>query len=55
MHGASVAESSAMKTMKNMLLRWKYCSDDDINPNTNPKRPSQPDPDQPSQCELIMK
>jgi len=29
-----------MREAKNMLLQWKYCSNDDTNPNTNPKLPS---------------
>jgi len=34
---ASAAVNTATKNMNNMLLRWKYCSIDDTNPNTNPK------------------
>jgi len=37
MRGASMAVNSTTKNTKNMLLRRKYCSND----NTNPKRPSQ--------------
>src|SRR6218665_4059426 len=31
---------STRKNTKNMLLRLKYCSNDNTNSNTNPKRPS---------------
>ena len=39
--GASAAVNAATKNTNNMVLRRKYCSIDDTNPNTNPKLPSQ--------------
>ena len=39
--GASAAVNAATKNT-NMVLRRKYCSIDDINPNTNPKLHSRP-------------
>ena len=42
MRGASAAVNTATKNTNNMLLRRKYWSIDDTNPNTNPKLPSRP-------------
>ena len=45
MREAKVAEVFATLNAKNMLLRRKYCSNDDTNPtnhNTNPKLLSRP-------------
>lgn len=37
---AKVAGSSETLNTKNMLLRQKYCSNDETNHNANPSRPS---------------
>jgi len=42
MSEAKVAELPATENVKNMLLRRKYCSNDDTNPNVNPKLPGGP-------------